>query len=213
MDKYSILLVDDHKIVLEGTKGLLSQLDLYNVKAVAATGKQALAQLTAHDFDILVTDYQLPDLTGLELVKAAKAAQPEIKVIVLSMHDDPAIVKELLAEGVNGYVLKNDTADQLLRALDKVTDGKRFLSDEMSDLLIRQVSQPQQKSTLTPREKEIVKLIVKEYSSKEIAAILFISEKTVETHRKNILRKTKAGNIVGLIKYAYQHNIVTPHNT
>jgi two-component system nitrate/nitrite response regulator NarL len=149
----------------------------------------------------------MPSLTGLELVKAAKIVQPEIKIILLSMHDDPAVVKEMLREGVNGYLLKKDSHRTLNDALQKVVEGKRFLSDDISEILIHSRDE-EEKGVLTMRETEILRLVAKEFNSRQIAEILFISERTVETHRKNILRKTGASNLVGLIKYAYANNLI-----
>jgi len=204
MKKYSVLLVDDHRILLEGVKNLIQ--DPFEVKATAASGREALELIKNQEFDILVTDYQMPELTGLELVKAAQAAQPEIKIIVLSMHDDPSLIKELLRAGVLGYILKKDTHKNLTDAFAKVIEGKRFLSDEIAELLINNTGE--EKGLLTTREEEILKLITKEFSSRQIAEILFISERTVETHRKNILKKTGATNLVGLIKYAYANKLM-----
>lgn len=208
MNKFKILLVDDHKILLEGTQRLLSGLDFYEVTGTASSGKEAMSLLTSQDFDILVSDYELPDFTGLEIIKVAQSINPEIKVIVLSMHDDPSVVKELLKENIDSFVLKNDAHSSLLQALDKVTSGKKYFSDEISEILVRQINAPTEKSDLSPRETEIIKLIVRDFSTKQIAEVLFISEKTVETHRKNILRKTDCSTIVSLVNYAHAHSLV-----
>ena len=207
MKQYEVLLADDHRILLDGLNSLIDSSETFKVKHAAAGGQEALDYLKKHDYDILVTDYEMPGLTGLELTKAAKAIQPEIKVVVLSMHDDPTVVKEMLREGANGYLLKKDSHRTLLAALQKVVEGKRFLSDEISEILIH-AQDEEEKGTLTSREREILKLVAKEFNSRQIAEILFISERTVETHRKNILRKTGASNLVGLIKYAYANNLI-----
>ncbi len=123
------------------------------------------------------------------------------------MHDDPAVVKELLRMGVQGYLLKSNTYKNLTEALEKVMEGKRFLSDEIAELLIH-TPEDEDKGVLTSREIEILRLVAKEFNSRQIAEILFISERTVETHRKNILKKTGAANLVGLIKYAYANNLI-----
>jgi len=205
MKKYSILLVDDHRIFLEGIKNLIQQ--PFEVKDTASSGNEALELIKSSEFDILITDYEMPGINGLELVKAAKAAQPEIKIIVLSMHDDPSVTKELLRVGALGYLLKNDTFKNLTEALLKVIEGKRFLSNEIAEILIN-TPEEEEKGVLTSREVEILKLVAKEFNSRQIAEILFISERTVETHRKNILKKTGAQNLVGLIKYAYANNLI-----
>ena len=155
----------------------------------------------------MITDYEMPGINGLELVKAVRAAQPEIKIIVLSMHEDPSVVKELLRLGVLGYLLKKNSYKNLTEALYKVVEGKRFLSDEIAELLIN-TPEEEERGVLTAREVEILRLVSKEFNSRQIAEILFISERTVETHRKNILKKTGAINLVGLIKYAYANNLI-----
>lgn len=208
VEKHKILLVDDHRILLDGVKNLLADSPAFIVTGAAATGREALELMKANEYDVMVTDYELPDLSGLELIKAAKTVLPEMKIIVLSMHDDPAVVRELLKSGIQGYILKKDTHKTLTDALNKVMANKRFLSDEISDLLIHLAEEPEERGALTAREVEILRLISKEYSSRQIAEILFISERTVETHRKNILKKTGASNLVGLIKYAYANNLI-----
>ena len=208
MKKYRILLIDDHKILLEGTQSLLSGLEDYEVAAAASSGKKAIELLKTQNFDILVTDYELPDFSGLEIIKIAHSINPDIKVIVLSMHDDPSVVRDLLKENIDSFVLKNDAHSSLMQALDKVTSGKKYFSDEISEILVRQLNAPTEKSDLSPRETEIIKLIARDFSTKQIAEVLFISEKTVETHRKNILRKIECSTLVGLVNYAHAHNLV-----
>jgi two-component system, NarL family, nitrate/nitrite response regulator NarL len=205
MKKYAVLLVDDHRILLEGMKNLLQE--PYEVKATASSGQEALELIKNHDFDVLITDYEMPGINGLDLVKAMSAAQPEAKVIVLSMHDDPSVVRELFRAGASGYILKKDTYNNLTAALQKVTEGKRFMSDAIAEMLIND-SHEETNGPLTPREIEILKLVTREMSSKQIAEILFISERTVETHRKNILKKTGSTNLAGLVKYAYVNNLI-----
>jgi len=207
VNKSQILLVDDHRILLEGTASLLSGLADYEVAATASSGKEAIELLKSQDFDILVTDYELPDFSGLDIIRVAHSINPDIKVIVLSMHDDPSVVRELLQANIDSFVLKNDAHSSLLQALDKVTSGKKYFSDEISEILVRQLNSPLEKSELSPRETEIIKLIVRDFSTKQIAEVLFISEKTVDTHRKNILRKTACSSLVSLVNYAHAHHL------
>lgn len=204
---HSVLLADDHRILLDGLNSLIETGGEFIVKNIASTGTAALELLKRNEYDLLVTDYEMPGLTGLELVKAAKAIHPEMKIVVLSMHDDPAVVKEMLRLGVNGYLLKKDSHRTLREALQKVMEGKRFLSDDISEILIH-ADEDEEKGLLTTRETEVLRLVAKEFNSRQIAEILFISERTVETHRKNILRKSGATNLVGLIKYAYANNLI-----
>jgi len=208
MKRYSVLLVDDHRILMDGMNALIESSDLFSVKNMASSGTEAIELLKKYDYDILITDYEMPGLSGLELVKATKTIQPDAKIIVLSMHDDPSVIREILREGANGYILKKDTHRTLHVALKKVMEGKRFLSDDISEILIHAAEEDEEKGVLTSRETEILRLVAKEFNSRQIAEILFISERTVETHRKNILRKTGASNLVGLIKYAYANNLI-----
>lgn len=205
MKKYSVLLVDDHLILLDGLKSLVR--DPFEVKAITSSGLEALNYIKSTEFDVLITDYEMPGISGLELVKVARVSQPEMKIIVLSMHDDPSVVRELLQLGALGYLLKKNSGTHLAEALHKVIEGKRYLSNEIAELLIN-APVDEEKGVLTSREVEILKLVAKEFNSRQIAEVLFISERTVETHRKNILRKTGATNLVGLIKYAYANNLI-----
>ncbi len=202
-----ILLVDDHRILLEGTKNIIETTSSEcKVKDMASSVEDALELLKQNDYDVLISDYEMPGMTGMELIQIAKTINTNMKTIVLSMHDEPAVVKELLKIGLDGFVLKSDSHKDLLEALERVAEGKIYLSESISQMLIHHSEKPNS-SSLTPREQEIVKLIIKEYNTKQIAEILFISEKTVETHRKNILKKTETTNLVGLTKYAFKHGL------
>lgn len=124
------------------------------------------------------------------------------------MHDEVHLVKEILKAGVNGYVLKKDTRNELLQAIREVQVGKVFLSNDINKMLIVNLQNPDEGKLLTDREREILKLIAREFTNKQIAEELFISERTVETHRKNIFKKTGTNSLVGLIKFAYANNLI-----
>lgn len=207
-NKMKILLVDDHEMMLDGLEAILDAGKHGQVAARASTGEDALAMLREEPYHLLITDYNLPGMSGLHLVRAARRVRPTLKIIVLSMHDETHLVKEILKEGVNGYVLKKDSRSELLNAINDVMKGKIFLSQDINKLLMENLQFPEQEKLLTPREREILKLIAEEYSNKQIAEELFISERTVETHRKNIFRKTKTQSLVGLIKFAYANNLI-----
>ena len=203
-----VLLVDDHAILLDGLENLLKDTENFDVIGKEGTVVGALTFLKSNEVDVLITDYNLPDGDGLGLVRTVKRILPNIKVLVLSMHDETYLVKEILKEGVNGYLLKKDSQDELLNALDAISDGKIYLSNDINNMLIQGLNQPDEQRLLTEREREILKLIATEYTNKMIAEALFISERTVETHRKNIFRKTKTSSLVGLIKFAYANNLI-----
>lgn len=203
-----IVLVDDHGIILDGVKSILSQRKELEVVFSTHRAEDALHYFKSNHADLLITDFNMPGMDGLTLIHTVKRILPNIKIIVLSMHDEVHLAKEILRSGVNGYVLKKDTQQELLTAIQEVQQGRVYLSNDINKLLIRNLDQPEEGKLLTDREREIVKLIAKEYNNKEIAEELFISERTVETHRKNIFRKTGTSSLVGLIKFAYANNLI-----
>lgn len=206
--RMKILLVDDHIILMDGIKSLLDGVEGFEVVAAKNTAEEALEYLKNHEIDILVSDYNLPGMDGLDLVKTVKRILPQTKIIILSQHDEVHLVKEILKEGVQGYILKKDTHRELVSAITQVSRGKIFMSNEINQMLVESLNFPEEHKLLTDREREILKLIAKEYTNKMIAEALFISERTVETHRKNIFRKTKTNSLVGLIKFSYANNLI-----
>lgn len=206
--KVKIVLVDDHSILLDGLKKLIEEDDALSVEDAVGTVPDAIRSIDKHRPDLVITDYNLGDDDGLSLVQKTKRIFPDLKFIVLSMHDEAHLVKEILKEGVNGYVLKKDTKDELLEAIYAVRAGKMYMSNDINAILVKNLHEPEEGKLLTAREREILKLIATEYTNKMIAEALFISERTVETHRKNIFRKTKTGSLVGLIKFAYANNLI-----
>ena len=205
---HKVLIVDDHPILAAGVKNLVESVGDFSVVSMATTGEEGLEHLSSHNVNICILDYELPGINGLEVVKRIKEKELETKIIMLSMYDDPSVVREVISLGVDAYILKKDTHNNLKDALIKVMDGKKFLSDEVSQLLMENPQKEKPKPVLTSRETEIVKLIADDKTNKEIAQELFISERTVETHRKNIMRKTQTGTVVSLLKYARKQGVI-----
>ena len=203
------LLVDDHAILLEGVERLVNELNGFTVLHTSTTVGAALELIKSSNINLLITDYNLPDDSGLTLIREAKKVKPALKIIMLSMHDEAHLVKEVLKEGVDGYVLKKDTMSELTTALKAVKNGKIYLSSDINAMLVQRLNKPETPQLLTTREREVLQLISEEFSNKLIAEKLFISERTVETHRKNIFRKTKTNSIVGLIKFAFANNLIS----
>lgn len=203
-----IFLTDDHAMLLGGLIKVLSAEDDFEVIGSAGTVRETLDSLTQKTPDLLITDYNLPDDDGLTLVRRVKQKYPSIKIIVLSMHDEAHLVKEILKEGINGYILKKDSHNELVNAVRAVKQDKVYLSSDINTMLMKGLNGSEEQRLLTDREREILKLIAKEYTNKDMAEELFISERTVETHRKNIFRKTGTNNLVGLIKFAYANNLI-----
>ncbi|UXX79600.1 response regulator transcription factor [Reichenbachiella carrageenanivorans] len=216
MDKelYNILIVDDHQMFIDGIQSLLIGQDKYKISHEANDGQTALDLLKTTEVDILISDLSMPGMSGAELVNTVKQKYPCIKVLVLSMHNNRETVGEILMSEAEGYILKNTGKKELLNALDRITEGSTFYSKEvmsiMKDKVQKQKKIEKETQCLTERELEILQLIVQELSSEEIADQLFISRRTVDTHRKNILKKTQAKTIVGLIKFAFRNELVMP---
>jgi DNA-binding NarL/FixJ family response regulator len=205
MDKIKIFLVDDHKIFVEGVANLLSDQPDLSIIGFTHDGESALTFLSETPADIVLTDIQMPGMTGIELTKKIKEEFPQIRVIALSMFDKKEIINELISSGTEGYLLKDIEKSELLEAIHKVFEGEYYYSSSVSNVLMKNISN---KDLLTKREKEIIKLIAEENTNTIIADKLFISEHTVESHRKNIFRKTKAKSIVGLINYAHENKLI-----
>jgi DNA-binding NarL/FixJ family response regulator len=203
-----ILLVDDHRIVLDGLKSLFTDDHDFEITAAVSSPNEALEKMENRVPDILLTDYTLPEMNGLELSEAVKTKYPTVKRVILSMHDEGHLVRQVMKAGVDGYLLKSIQQTELKNALKQIMSGLPYISPEITKQLITGLSSEGKQELLTEREQEILRLIVKEFSNKQIADKLFISERTVETHRKNIFRKTNPSSLVGLVKFAFEHNIV-----
>lgn len=205
----TIFVADDHPIIIEGIDSLLSGNSVYKLIGFTHTTDEILYKVENLNPDILIIDLNMPgENSAASLTRLVKQKYAHIKVICLSMHGSYGAVSEMINAGISGYILKNAAKNELLEALNKITEGKSYYSQEITQELIKAgVSNPSG-TRLTNREIEIVKLIGKELNNKQIAEKLFLSERTVESHRKNIFRKTGAQGIVGLIKYAFEHKLI-----
>ncbi|NNV57007.1 response regulator [Limnovirga soli] len=206
-----IAIVDDHRIVIDGIKSLLEDHPSFKIVACSTSSGQMLETLQQTPVDILLTDIMMPEMTGQQLAKAVRKQFPAIKILALSMSGQGDIVSEMINDAdIAGYVLKNISKEELTTAILKIAGGGIYFSDQVLVELERFSNMQKQndEAHLTQREIEIIKLIEKELSNKDIADTLYISERTVETHRKNIFRKTKTNSVIGLVKYAYEHKLI-----
>lgn len=207
-----ILITDDHEVVQDGIQLLLSRNSQIEMAGVANNGAEALSFIENNSIDVLLTDISMPIMDGITLTKQVKQTYPDVKVIILSMHNDNAIVHEAVEAEADGYILKNTGRKELVEAVLKVADGGVYYSSEIVSLLMKGIKLDKKieanTKTLSDREVEILQLVCDELTTNEIAEQLFISPKTVETHRKNILRKTGTKSIVGLIKFAIANQLV-----
>jgi len=204
-----ILLVDDHAIVADGLQALLTGVEDLEVVSKITSGDFGLAYLKQNEVDLLITDYSMPDMNGLTLVTKAKQLKPALKIIVLSMHDEASVVREMLGAGVDGYVLKKYAQQELVNAIETIRNGRQYWSAEVNKVLLNSfLPQESAENHITERELDVLRLLAEELTSKQIADKLFISERTVETHRKNLMRKTGASNAIGLMRYAYNKKLL-----
>lgn len=205
-----IAIVDDHQLFNEGLKTLLETFNEYAICGQFSDGHTFLDKLPELRPDLVLMDIDMPGINGFQTARKGCALHPELKVILLSMHNDYASIDEGLKIGINGYLPKNVSKDELKEAIETVMAGRDFFSDEIKNTLISGHKSPHalQPVVLTPREKDILRLIAEEYSSQEISEKLFISVNTVETHRKNLLVKTGCKNSVGLVKFAIENKII-----
>lgn len=204
----NLFIVDDHQMVVDGLISLLNNEERYDIVGFSNQPKEVMPMLESLNVDILLTDINMPEMTGVELTRSVKKIFPHIKVLALSMFGERQVIKEMIDAGVSGYILKNTGKKELIDALDKLSVGQTFFGEEVTEELMKSFKNNDEIPHLTNREVEIIRLIENENSNKKIADILFISERTVETHRKNIFRKTGTQSIVGLLKYAYEHKII-----
>ena len=210
---FNILLADDHQIILDGIKGMLAGDAHYHIAATAPDGQHAMEMISAapDSFDVLLTDISMPLLSGIDLCRMVKAAHPRILVIVLSMYSSIAAVQDAVMAEADGYILKSSGKDELLKALHKVTNGGTYYTESLLPIIYGQFQKAKTKEEvqrmLSDRELEILALIVKEKTSEEIGAELFISKKTVDNHRAHILEKTGCKTTVGLVKWAIKNGV------
>ena len=209
--KVTLAIVDDHQIVIDGLKSLLLGHNIFKVEIETTDPVQMLELLKKKQVDILLTDVMMPGMNGAELSKKVHENFPGIKILALSMSGQGELVNQMIDESdISGYVLKNIGKQELLKALEKISAGGIYFGDDVLNEMLKasEIKKTTEEAHLTIREIEIIKLIEKEYSNKKIADSLFLSERTVETHRKNIFRKTKTSSLIGLIKYAYEHKLI-----
>lgn len=209
--KIIVALVDDHQIVIDGLTSLLKGHERFSLAFATTNPDEVLKKLEQQPVDILLTDIMMPDMPGNVLAKQVREKFPQTQVLALSMNGDAELVNEMINEAnISGYVLKNIGKQELISALEKIAGGGIYFSEEVLNGLRDKSTTKKEPSGihLTEREIEIIRLIEKEYNNKQIAEALFISERTVETHRKNIFRKTNTGSVLGLVKYAYEHKLI-----
>ncbi|MEZ4798926.1 MAG: response regulator transcription factor [Flavobacteriales bacterium] len=204
-----VLLVDDHAIVTDGLKSLISGADDYEVVASCSNGREAIELLSHVKVDIVLMDIDMPEMNGIEATRAIKKQFDNVKIIILTMHDEKAMIKALMEDGADGYLLKNSSKEELINALNNVREGKIHLSEEANSILLKKDGDGSKVlADLTEREVEILRHIAEGLSNKEIGDQLFISHRTVDTHRTNLMQKLEVHNVAGLVRIAIQEGLV-----
>lgn len=211
MNEIKILLVDDHQVINDGLKALLDKQPGLRVSATASNGSEALELIKVLDFDIVLMDIDMPIMNGLDATVLIKKTKNSPKVIILSMHSEKGMVEELIANGVDGYLLKNTGKEELISAIKTVMSGNKYFDSDVTLSLLNKntvVPKINVDYDLTERELEILRLVADGFTNKEIGEKLFISHRTVDTHRTNLMRKLEVNNIAGLISFAIKNKLI-----
>lgn len=216
--KIRVHVADDHKILIEGIIAVINTEEGIEVEGYSLTGEEVLNWARENSADILILDINMPVFDGITVLRKFREENIKLKIIILSSYDDTKFVQEVLELGASGFINKGSAGEHILKAIKNVHEGKQYFSDEIRDNLLKAFTggdveegdKPESAITLslTDREIEVLKLIVKEHSTIEIADILNISVNTVETYRKSLLKKTKVKNAVGLAVFAVNNNII-----
>ena len=202
-------------MIRDAIQSHLAKCDDIEVVGQAADGNEVLDILSkGTEIDLLLLDINMEGMDGMECAKRMHEEHPHVKVIILSMYDNSLYIKQMVKNGVAGYLLKHSDESEIINAIRTVYEGNTYYDNAVIDVIMKslggneKVGPEPEDVNLTPREEEIMDLIIKEYTNQEIANELFISTRTVDAHKRNLLEKTNSKNLVGLIKYAYKHNLV-----
>lgn len=205
----TVSITDDHPIVLNGLKNLISTQEGFELKGLFKNGKDTLKALNQNPPDVLLLDINLPDINGIELSRQLRDTYPDLLIIILSVHNEKAVIGSVLKNKVNGYLLKNSLGDEIIEAIYRVMDGETYLCKQSRQIYYHtENSGPEAVPVITRREKEVLGLIAEGYTTSQIAEELFISNHTVESHRKNLMEKFDSNNMTAVIKLATEFKLV-----
>jgi len=216
MKRLRILIADDHSLVRRGARAVLNARPGWEVVGEAVDGRDAVEKAIKLKPEVAIVDIGMPELDGIEVVRQVRAAVPDTKVLVLTMHESDRIVRRALDAGAHGYLLKSDLTDCLPKAVEAIAEGKRFLTPEVSEIVLqgflkKTSPRPQGEQAVartTPRETEIIRLLAEGKSNKQVALLLGIAVRTVETHRAKIMLKLGLHSLAELIHYALRNEII-----
>lgn len=211
-----VLIIDDHQLMIEGLKPLLEDETGIGKVFGANSFEEALTILEPQKVDVVLMDINMPSISGIEATKRITVLYPNIKIIALTMHEDIAIIADMIKAGASGYILKRTNMIEVVEAINIVHSNGRYISKNIQNILMDNLMDPTEdlfaektkKPVLSEREREVLDLLARELKNDEIAEKLFISERTVEAHRRNIFIKTKTKSVIGLIKYAIKNDLI-----
>ena len=205
-----LIIADDHPLLIEGLISILSEVNDLEILDPVNNGNLLISSLIINPADIVLLDLNMPKLDGIKTLAILRKDFPDLKVIILTNYDQPQLIEEVKKLGAHGYLLKNSPSSVLKMAITKVLNGEFYFDDKelpAKDNNTYFIDDFMKKYQLTKREVEIIKMIAREFTSKEIGDSLFISEFTVSTHRRNIMKKLNSKNVAGLLKFARQHGL------
>lgn len=211
-----ILIADDHTMFVDGIDSIMKGIDDIKVAGRCYNGQSIIDFASSNDVDVVLLDVNLPDMSGIDVCKKLLTLKPDIKILAISMFNEESFVSEILNNGAKGYILKNTGREELLQAIRTVNDGETYFSEEVTQTIMNSLMKNRKASSksagfypkISRREKEVLKLIVQEHTTQEIADKLFISLKTVESHRSSLLAKMNARNSAGLVRIALENNLI-----
>lgn len=211
LNDIKIILVDDHKLLRDGLRNIIEKKSNMHIIGEASDGREAIKIASKLQPNVIVMDVAMPGLNGIEAARQICKVQPDIKIIGLSMHSGKQFIQGMFKAGAFGYLLKDGDADELLTAISTVMENKKYLSKDINQEYLNQLKKGNilEKTQLSTREKEVLQLIAEGKSSKEIGEILFLSPKTVDVHRNNIMKKIELFTIPELTKYAIKKGLTT----
>ncbi|MBI9055240.1 MAG: response regulator transcription factor [Bacteroidales bacterium] len=215
MKKIRIVLVDDHQMFRDGVKSVLSDEENMEVVGEVGNGNDLFELLKSNTPDLIITDISMPEISGIEVTKYVSENYPDIKILILSMHTNEEFITKALSSGANGYLPKDTSMNELLDAINTIYKGDNYFNKNISDTILKSIidkSKNNQNNSknekLTKREKEVVQLVVDGLTNKEIADKLFISIRTVDSHKNNVMQKLNLKSSVELVKYILKNNII-----
>ncbi|MBC8314114.1 MAG: response regulator transcription factor [Bacteroidetes bacterium] len=217
MEKIRIIIADDHELILKGISVILRSYPDFEIVGEATNGKEVVALTLQLTPDIVFMDISMPDLSGIEACRQILRHYPDTRIIALSQHEDGEYVYQMLKAGGSGYMLKDSSKEEFGNAIQSVLAGEKYFSAKISEIMITDLMHRKEQENssdlppvhITRREKEIIEMIADDLSNQAIGEKLHISQRTVETHRRNIMQKLNVKSVVALLKYAVKHNLIS----